>query len=197
MSMGETTKLNLANTLEDLMRRKTFHEIHIGEICGKAGVTRQTFYYHFKDKYDLVAWIYLRDQTAAYQEVVGEGTLYEEPVSGDVYKAQMRRQLELIEERKGFYRNALKEEDQNSLMQSMLDNTVNSSFKELYSILGTKELSRPLQDAVRFYYYGMNNLIREWILGRLDRSIDELVEYHIDMMPRIMSIAYAKGKDIG
>jgi len=197
MSLSDNTKRLLAETLEEMMRHRSLRDIRIQEVCEAAGVTRQTFYYHFKDKYDLVAWIYLQDQLRAYQETVGDGVLYSETVEPGVYAAQMRRQLELIQERRAFYRNALKEENQNSLIESMLDNTVGSSFKELQDILGTKDLSRPLQDAVRFYYYGMNSLIRDWILGDLDRSIDELVEYHVDMMPKIMSIAYIKGKDIG
>jgi len=35
------------------------------------------------------------------------------------------------------------------------------------------------------------------ILGRLDVTIDDMVDYHIDYMPKIMSVAYVKGKDIG
>ena len=31
------------------------------QICEYCGTDRQTFYYHFKDKYDLVAWIYQND----------------------------------------------------------------------------------------------------------------------------------------
>ena len=69
--------------------------------------------------------------------------------------------------------------------------------RQLRDILDPREPSRELVNAVRFYYYGMNSLIREWILGSLDVTIDDMVDYHIDYMPKIMSIAYVKGKDIG
>ncbi len=28
------------------------------DLCEKSGADRDTFYYHFRDKYELVAWIY-------------------------------------------------------------------------------------------------------------------------------------------
>ena len=141
MNHNERTKHLLAETLEEMMKTRTLHDIHVGEICEKAWVTRQTFYYHFKDKYDLVAWIYLQDQTRSYQEVVGEGKLYTKTVEGGIYAAQMRRQMELILEKRDFYRNALKEEEQNSLIECMWNNTIDSSLAELRTILGTDDLS--------------------------------------------------------
>ena len=33
----------------------------ITEITDKCGLKRQTFYNHFKDKYDLIKWIYLNE----------------------------------------------------------------------------------------------------------------------------------------
>lgn len=39
---------------------KEHRKIRVTEIYARAGVERLTFYYHFKDKYDLVAWIFFR-----------------------------------------------------------------------------------------------------------------------------------------
>lgn len=40
------------------MAKKNFGKIHVCDIAGNCGLTRQAFYYHFKDKYDLLNWIY-------------------------------------------------------------------------------------------------------------------------------------------
>lgn len=58
MADSNTTKLMLANALKELMQDKSFEKISIKEICEKCNMNRKSFYYHFKDKYDLVNWIF-------------------------------------------------------------------------------------------------------------------------------------------
>lgn len=52
------TKRALAAALKELMEEFPFIKISVADICAKCDINRKTFYYHFKDKYDLVNWIY-------------------------------------------------------------------------------------------------------------------------------------------
>lgn len=52
------TKRALASSLKELMERQPFDKISVGDICESCEMNRKSFYYHFKDKYDLVNWIY-------------------------------------------------------------------------------------------------------------------------------------------
>lgn len=52
------TKRALASALKELMESQPFDKISVGDICEKCEMNRKSFYYHFKDKYDLVNWIY-------------------------------------------------------------------------------------------------------------------------------------------
>lgn len=52
------TKRALADAFKELLKDRPFSKISIGDICGKCNMSRKSFYYHFKDKYDLVNWIY-------------------------------------------------------------------------------------------------------------------------------------------
>ena len=56
--MSEITKKALAETLKKLLSKNKLNKITIKEITEDCGVNRQTFYYHFKDIYDLLEWIY-------------------------------------------------------------------------------------------------------------------------------------------
>lgn len=47
------------------MRKKDLQKISVADIVENCGINRQTFYYHFKDKYDLVNWIYYNEVVAA------------------------------------------------------------------------------------------------------------------------------------
>ena len=44
--------------MKGLMTEKPFAKISVGDICERCGMNRKSFYYHFKDKYDLVNWIF-------------------------------------------------------------------------------------------------------------------------------------------
>lgn len=54
---GVTPRI-LADSLKQLMLRSPFDKISVAEIVGHSGLNRNSFYYHFKDKYDLVNWIF-------------------------------------------------------------------------------------------------------------------------------------------
>jgi len=52
------TKRTLAAPLKELMNEEALPKITVGDICDHCGITRKSFYYHFKDKFDLVNWIF-------------------------------------------------------------------------------------------------------------------------------------------
>ena len=56
--MAERTKMWIANTLKKLLVHKPIEHIRVTEICRAAEIERPTFYYHFRDKYELMAWIF-------------------------------------------------------------------------------------------------------------------------------------------
>ncbi|MCI6321407.1 MAG: TetR/AcrR family transcriptional regulator C-terminal domain-containing protein [Clostridiales bacterium] len=58
LSDSNITKRSLASALKELMEEMPFAKITVADICEKCGMNRKSFYYHFRDKYDLVNWIY-------------------------------------------------------------------------------------------------------------------------------------------
>ena len=54
--MSQTTKRALEASLKKLLLQKPLNKITINDITEDCGVNRMTFYYHFKDIYDLVDW---------------------------------------------------------------------------------------------------------------------------------------------
>ena len=65
--MAQTTKRALEASLKKLLLRKPLNKITINDITEDCGVNRMTFYYHFKDIYDLVDWILVEDATEALE----------------------------------------------------------------------------------------------------------------------------------
>ena len=50
--MANTTKLALEASLKELLRTKPIDRITINDLTEHCGISRMTFYYHFKNIYD-------------------------------------------------------------------------------------------------------------------------------------------------
>ena len=61
LNHSSNTKEKIAQALKILTARKSFHKITINDISGECGMTRENFYYHFRDKYDIVNWIIFKE----------------------------------------------------------------------------------------------------------------------------------------
>jgi AcrR family transcriptional regulator len=59
--MSQMTKKALAASLKHILQKKPLSQVTINEITEGCGVNRMTFYYHFKDIYDLIEWICVED----------------------------------------------------------------------------------------------------------------------------------------
>ena len=55
---NEKTKYELADAMKRCMKTAPVEKITVKEIVEACGVTRQTFYRNFQDKYDLINWYF-------------------------------------------------------------------------------------------------------------------------------------------
>ena len=102
---SEEMKYRLAEDVKVCMKTTSVEKITVKEIVDACGTTRQTFYRHFQDKYDLVNWYFDKILLESFEHM-GEGeTIYE----GLVKKFQY------IQKEKLFFKMAFKSDDQNCL----------------------------------------------------------------------------------
>ena len=57
LACSKETKKNIADALKSLMQSKSFEKISVSDITDYCGIHRQTFYYHFTDKYELLDFV--------------------------------------------------------------------------------------------------------------------------------------------
>ena len=69
---GEKTKYRLAESMKECMKTTPVEEITVRQICEICGVTRQTFYRNFLDKYDLINWYFDKLLTKSFEHMVAE-----------------------------------------------------------------------------------------------------------------------------
>lgn len=106
MSGSHITKRVLADAIKELMVEIPMEKIKIGDIVNHCNMNRQSFYYHFKDKYDLVNWIFYTEFVTDLQSSIDkQGWERLEYMCQFFYHDQV------------FYSNALRVKGQNSLAE--------------------------------------------------------------------------------
>ena len=105
--MSQVTKRALEASLKHLLLQKPLDKITIGDITEDCGINRMTFYYHFKDIYDLIEWSLLEDAKKALEGQrtydtwqqgflqIFEMVLDNKPFITNVYHSIRREQVEL------------------------------------------------------------------------------------------------------
>ena len=82
--MSQVTKRALEASLKNLLLQKPLSKITISDITEDCGINRMTFYYHFKDIYDLVEWSCQEDASKALRQPRAGGKL---PLQGHLRPA--------------------------------------------------------------------------------------------------------------
>lgn len=125
MADSNITKKALAAALKQLMEEKPFEKINVGDICERCEMNRKSFYYHFKDKYDLVNWIFDTELIALVNDKAYDNIWEAMPVLSYYFYNN-----------RNFYRKALCITGQNSFLehfQSLLFPVIASRFREIFN----------------------------------------------------------------
>lgn len=165
--MAERTKIWIANTMRQLMTANPIEKIRVTQICKAAGIERPTFYYHFKDKYDLVAWIFF---SSAYDTDVLDLKSAAEGMN--------KMKKDFI-----FYKRAYEDTSQNPLWQYMLEYFVERHTRIAKERLQTNLLDTQTAFSIRLYCYGALGMTREWLLTDNITPAETAVTMMFNSMP--------------
>lgn len=154
------TKMLLKQSLIELMREKSIHEISIKDICGGADINRSTFYRHYNTQYEL------------YDEVLDDitkdiGEIYIS-CSGEDYTAQnfLAEILKYIEENRDTFLVILSGHGNVSMGETF--NRFTSRF------IDTENSSELRVYIVQFIAAGMTSLIWTWLNKENRRSAEDV-----------------------
>ena len=166
-NMAERTKQWIAGALRKLLVKKPIEEIRVTEICREAEIERPTFYYHFKDKYDLMAWMFF--QPASRTDVL----------SVESAAASMNRMRQDFV----FYKRAYEDKSQNPMWSYILEYFVERYTEAAREKSGAEILDTQTQYSIRLYCYGAVGMTREWLLKDNITPADVAVRMMFASMP--------------
>ena len=159
MSDNLITKRAIVDALKELTQTKTFDKISVKDISLQCGINRQTFYYHFEDKFILLKWIYEHDLFENYMK----------EVSFDNWTIRLEELLTAMTKEKAFYVNTINHTE-NYIQEYLLVQT-QDIFKQAINVIDesanageSKTVSAEQRDFIaRFFAYGSCGILIEWV----------------------------------
>ena len=169
MEKKELTKRLLGESFRNLLDTTPFEKITIHMITDDAGVIRPTFYHYFKDKYEVVEWLFEEEVGNPVREILSSGMLKE---AAKVFFVK-------LDENRGYYRKIFEISGQNSFIE-ILERDI---YTVLFDVIKEKKLRRNevpkvLTDEVLASYYTMTtvNIVKAWVKTDMDISTTELAD---------------------
>lgn len=77
MNEHDQTRYIFAQSIKELMASQTLDKMTVTDIVKRSGMTRQTFYRYFQDKYDLVNWYFEKLADKSFRQIGNSSTLRE------------------------------------------------------------------------------------------------------------------------
>ena len=151
MADSNITKNALAAALKQLMEHTSLQKITVAQICDKCGMNRKSFYYHFKDKFDLVNWIFDTDFIALSLTTSADRWEFMEHLCQYFYQNKV------------FYQRALQVKGQNSFSDHLREFLCPLLQARVERILGLKDIPKICVD---FFADGIVCAIERWLLDK-------------------------------
>ena len=164
--MSELTKRALEQSLKNLLLQKPLNKITISDIADDCGINRMTFYYHFKDIYDLIEWSCEEDARKALE---GKKTY-------DTWQQGLLQIFEAVQENKVFILNVYR-----SISREQVENYL---YKLTYQLLigvvheqaaGMSVREEDQDFIATVYKYAFVGLMLDWIKNDMRENPQEIV----------------------
>ena len=173
MDNGDRTKQKFVTAMTGLMGEKPLDKITVKEIVEKSGMTRQTFYRCFLDKYDLVNWHFERLAEKSFLQMGVSMTLRE----------GLEKKFWFIKNEQTFFAAAFQSEDYNSLVAYDYE-----CILQFYKNIIEKKTKKPLDEDICFllemYCRGSIYMTARWARRNMDLAPEKMADLLIQALPQ-------------
>lgn len=164
--MSEITKRALEASLKNLLLQKPLSRITISDITSDCGINRMTFYYHFKDIYDLVEWSCEEDARKALD---GKKTY-------DTWQEGFLHIFQAVQDNRPFimnvYHSVSREQVENYLYAVTYD-LISGVVEEQAAGMSVRQEDKEF--IAHFYKYAFVGLMLDWIRGDMREDPQRII----------------------
>ena len=179
MSLRDNTRKLFAKTLKEMLREMPMEKVRVNELCRRCGADRQTFYYHFRDKYDLATWIFAKDYESVLSDTDGQYTI-------EHAAAILRR----MQDDKQFYRKVFSDRSQNAISAYIYDYFVTLGTDAVRHSFGDNALDIYTVYEIKSHSFACVGHTMEWLEGRSEYTPEEFARLQYQFMPLLLKRAY-------
>lgn len=172
MKASDRTKIYICMFFKELCKETSFNKIKVKDIIEKCGMSKSTFYYHFRDKEDVVNYIFQSEISKQVRKMINQM-----PVSE--WTTIISFCLNKMYEDSYLYIPAMRYTGQNSLGEYALSETIESwatMSRKLFD--GRKKPSEKSQILIdylyEFYARGQHSSVMKWAKGGMKESPETL-----------------------
>lgn len=171
-----TAKELLAESFRELAKTKKINKITVKDITENCGYSVATFYRHFNDKYDLIAWAYSRDVEEIMKKVE-----YDE----SSWKKALTYAAEYYEEHRDYLSNLLLHTTgYMSFVRNMSQINYMSLKQKIQASAKVQNISTKTDMYIRLYCHGTVALTCDWLLGVFETDAETLAEIYESTLPQ-------------
>ena len=174
-------KYKLAEAMKTCMKTASPENITVTQIVETCGVSRQSFYRNFIDKYDLINWYFDRLLEQSFKEMG----------KGETIRDGLIKKFQYIREEKLFFTAGFKGDEQNNLKEH--------DFIMIYEFYCTiiRDKTGALPDRhtrklLEMYCQASIYMTVQWLMSGMKESEEELADLMIDAMPTTLSEQFRK-----
>ena len=164
--MSDLTKQALIASFKKLLETEPFDKITISDITNDCGLSRQTFYYHFRDIFDMIRWIY---NSESLNEIGGRGGY-------GTWQDKIRELFDYTLNNKSLILGTFNSKCRNDLVGYYMDVSIRkiSDIVEMKSDGDIAEKDKKFIACV--YAYAFVGIMVDWISDGMKESSEEMVD---------------------
>ena len=167
--MAVFTKIAIVKAFAELASAKPIDKITVTDITSRCHISRNTFYYHFKDIYDVLeAMLDLKKELIIREIEENAGSM-------DIEEFCMNELNAIISHRDLFYH--IYQSAKRQEVKQYVDKACMAIFERLVDILseGIPAKEKDKRFICRFFRYALSGFMIEWLEGDTQESLEEII----------------------
>ena len=164
--MSYITKQAIKTSLEKMLLVKPVHKITVTDITNDCYISRMTFYYHFRDIYDLIIWTWAEE----FETALNENKTYETWQQGflEIFRA--------IASNRPYVENVYK-----SIGRERIENYLYTvTYGLLMSVIESQafEMAVSIEDKkfiADFYKFAFVGIVLDWVQNRMVEDPEQII----------------------
>lgn len=177
----DSTKALIAKTFVSMVLRTSLESVCIGDLCRESHISRRTFYYHFRDKYDVMLWKLHADW---YQSLMHH--VQDDDVTRCIYGLQ-----EVFMDHRAYYRKLLLYQGQDSLPMQLSRISLCYKIHAIRDDFPELEITDEYLAQLNYDANGAVMSVINWIISNNNLTASQLADilYHnLDNTQRMLDI---------